>query len=131
MRVVDPGWVTPVPDQVLQQVFNSTQAIAAVGDFDGDGTPDLFWRDSATGTTAVWLIKNGAVTQTLNSTPEPNLSWTIVDSGRYGNGTADGLVWRNTATGENRIWSLDPTTLQNMQTSPMATLADQTWVIVK
>jgi hypothetical protein len=35
-----------------------TWSIAGVGDYNGDGTSDILWRD-ASGTVAVWQMQNG------------------------------------------------------------------------
>lgn len=35
--------------------------IAAVGDFSGDGRADIFWRDSSSGTNAIWVMNGSSV----------------------------------------------------------------------
>ena len=37
--------------------------IAGVGDFDGNGSTDILWRDTSTGTVAIWLMDGIAIKQ--------------------------------------------------------------------
>ena len=73
-----------------------------VGDFDGDGRSDVFWRNFATGANTIWR-------SATYSTPQPtvgvtNFSWEVAGKGDFdGDGKAD-LLWRNHATGGNTIW---------------------------
>jgi hypothetical protein len=37
--------------------------LEAVGDFNGDHTSDILWRNDTTGDTKLWLVNNGAPSQ--------------------------------------------------------------------
>jgi FG-GAP-like repeat len=55
--------------------------VAEIGDFNGDGSSDILWRDSTTGQLAEWLMIDNVLTvaTTLKSnsvTVNPDLSWT-------------------------------------------------------
>lgn len=54
VQLFDPGFLP-----------NPAYGIAAVGDFNRDGHPDIVWRNDTTGATALWLL--GAV-DTTNDT---------------------------------------------------------------
>src|SRR5262249_51625872 len=45
---------------VIGSAANNWQ-IAGSGDFNGDGTSDIVWRDGNTGQAAVWTMQNGAI----------------------------------------------------------------------
>jgi hypothetical protein len=73
------------------------------GDFNGDGTSDILWRNTSTGEVDTWLMNNGqmtggAVLGTMSS------AWQLAGIGDLtGNGTSD-VVWRNTTTGQVQTW---------------------------
>jgi hypothetical protein len=77
-------------------------------DFDGDGQPDIVFRNAISGATYVWHID--AATRTLKNdafvaTIDP--AWQVAGIGDFdGDGKPD-LVWRNTATGGTYLWYMD------------------------
>jgi hypothetical protein len=82
--------------------------LAASGDFDGDGDPDLIWRNRDTGATYFWLM-NGWTTRPdgvrlLGNVPP---FWALACAGDFdGDGRTD-LVWRNRDTGATYFWLMD------------------------
>jgi len=75
------------------------------GDFDGDGTTDIVWRNDASGETALWLIADGDQAQgTIAMTDGQWRATHIADVD--GDGTSD-LVWRNALTGETWMWLMN------------------------
>jgi hypothetical protein len=73
------------------------------GDFNGDGTSDILWRNTSTGEVDTWLMNNGHVTggAALGSVSS---AWQFAGIGDYtGNGTSD-VLWRNTNTGAVDTW---------------------------
>jgi cysteine-rich repeat protein len=72
-----------------------------IGDFDGDGKADVFWRNGTTGANVIWKAGNGA-TPLAVTTVGPG--WQMVGRGDFdGDGRAD-VFWRNASTGANAIW---------------------------
>lgn len=74
----------------------------ARSDFNGDGTSDVLWRHSSTGSNALWLSALSTSAQTLARVT--NLAWRIVGVGDFdADGQAD-ILWRNMSRGSNTIW---------------------------
>lgn len=74
------------------------------GDFDGDGTADLFYRDSDGSNyivdSAVWADWGA----TYQAVPTVAISWQVAGIGDFdGDGRSD-VLWRNQASGANVIW---------------------------
>ena len=110
--------------------FTVTQAPFSAGnsDVNGDGSPDLVWRNTGTGTNVVWYLSGTSVlTQgVLQSVPDP--AWQLVATADL---NADGhpdAIWRNTTTGANVVWYLNGTTILGQDNLPP--VADLTWQLV-
>jgi hypothetical protein len=101
--------------------------IGGVGDFNGDGSFDLIWRNRATGENLFWLSRIPSVTinpnfgseyfgsywtgqdvnfafSTINTLPLSDGNWSIVGTGDFNGDRQSDLVWRNQATGQNVLW---------------------------
>ena len=95
-------------------------------DVNGDGFPDLVWRDPATGQDIVWYLDGAGAYSSQAVLPSvPNPAWTLVTMADL---NADGhpdAIWRNTTTGANVVWFLIGTTLLSQVS--LETVADQTW----
>ena len=72
----------------------------AVGDFDGDGSSDVFYRNQQTGENQIVLrafyVSPGVAVQ--------NLDWQVVGAGDFDGDDRSDLFWRNRRTGQNIIW---------------------------
>jgi hypothetical protein len=81
-----------------------------LADFNGDGMPDILWRDSLTGEVFLWFM-NG-ITRTGGSAVDtvPDANWKIVGAADFNSDGKADLLWRNSLTGENRIWFMDGVT---------------------
>lgn len=111
---------TPLPT-----VSDAAWKIVASGDFNGDGTTDLFLRRD-TGENYIWIMGSGPV---VTTTPMPyvDAAWTVAGAGDFsGDGKAD-IFWRR-STGETYLWILNGSVI--VSSSPMLTLSDPAWKIV-
>jgi len=79
---------------------------AVRGDFDGDGNPDLLWRNSGTGAIRIWLMRGNTGIRQIDLPAVSDSNWIIAGIGDF---NADGypdIVFRNVATGANSVWYL-------------------------
>jgi CSLREA domain-containing protein len=98
----------------------------AIGDFDGDGTSDLLWRDTLTGQNVVWLMNGGTQSTYILLPTVGDVTWDIKGVGDVtGGGTTD-LIWRNRVTGQNVVWLMNGGALSSTIVLPTVNL---TWDI--
>jgi methionine-rich copper-binding protein CopC len=124
----------------------TTPSLAPKVDFNGDGKPDIIWRnyssdplDPNAGRTTIWFMDgatwNGGYADVLPAVKDPN--WSIVGVADFdGDGQPD-LLWRNTSSdpanpdsGRATIWYMDGATWNGGFSEVTPTLKDQNWVIV-
>jgi hypothetical protein len=108
--------------------------IVGTGDFNGDGKPDILWRNTSTGQNYVWYMRgvNGA-TRASGSWIEivADLSWTIVGAGDFNSEGKPDILWRNTATGQNYVWYMNGANGATRASGAwIETVADLNWKIV-
>jgi hypothetical protein len=111
-------------------VSNLAWQVAGVGDADGDGNADIFWRNSSTGENYFYPMSGTTVLATegyLRSVQD--LNWTIAGvEDMDGDGTAD-IFWRNSSTGENYFYPMNGTTILSGE-GYIRTVADRNWRIL-
>jgi len=67
--------------EILENLDRSSVR-AGTGDFDGNGSTDILWRDNNTGTVAIWLLGGLQVSQTGSLGAVPS-NWLIATTGDY------------------------------------------------
>ncbi|WP_242103522.1 VCBS repeat-containing protein [Lysobacter sp. M2-1] len=72
----------------------------AVGDFDGDGNSDVFWRHSTNGSNELRL--GSFYSRTITAVTSQD--WQVVGAGDFNGDDRADLLWRNRRTGANGIW---------------------------
>jgi hypothetical protein len=104
--------------------------IKGLGDFDRDGTIDLFWSNRVAGTMAWWLMDG----KTSGTTIKTSFLITADSTGGRAEGIADfnndgqfDIVLRNPTNGDNSIWIMDGTTVLDRYT--LTGVADLRWEI--
>jgi hypothetical protein len=106
--------------------------VAAVRDFNWDGSPDLIFRHKTTGQIAIWFL-NGTTSysQQLLGIPQvADLNWQIMGSGDLNGDGGTDLVWQNIATGDLAAWYLwGANVIGTVSLSP-ARVGDPKWRVV-
>ena len=91
---------------------SSGWSVAGVGDFDGNGTSDILWRNSATGDVYIWLMSGTTITG-QGDLGDITSDWVIQGAGDYnGDGKAD-VLWRNSTSGDAYIWLMNGISIAN------------------
>ncbi len=102
--------------------------IVGRGDFNGDGKPDILWRNTTTGYNAVWYM-NGKTVTGVDFVPylDPALGWSIAGVGDFNSDGKPDILWRNTSTGTNGVWYMNGITFISFAYLPG--LAASGWTI--
>jgi hypothetical protein len=82
-----------------------------LGDFNGDGKTDLFWRNAATGQNAIWLMDGDRIASAQFITGADG-NWQV-DIGDFNNDGKSDFFWHNKATGQTAAWIMNSFTIQD------------------
>ena len=80
--------------------------MAAIADFNKDGTPDYLWREPNSGANGIWYMggENGtSISQTVSLPAVPGKNWTVGGVADFNKDGFQDIVWRE-AGGSNGIW---------------------------
>jgi hypothetical protein len=71
--------------------------VAGVGDFNGDGSSDILWRNSSTGAMSDWtgMSNGGFHDNAANAYTNVPTSWHVAAIGDYNGDAIDDILWRN------------------------------------
>lgn len=85
-----------------------TWRIAATGDFNHDGQPDLVWHNSITRRIAIWVMEGVQWAGTLRPSPDQGeVDWEIVAALDFNEDGERDLLWYNPTSGRVVQWLLD------------------------
>jgi len=98
------------------------------GDFNGDGKPDLLWRNQATGDNLVWFMNGTTLAGGAVLTSVTDTSWNIVGTADFNADGKTDILWRNQASGDNLVWFMNGTTLAGG--AVLTAISDTNWRIV-
>jgi len=76
--------------------------LQAVGDFDGDGRADLFWRNLRDGRNLAWL--GGVPLARMPIATVADVGWRVVASADYDDDGRSDLFWRHEVAGFTSVW---------------------------
>ena len=104
----------------------------AAGDFNGDGKPDLVWRNSTSGRVIVWYMNGATLTGTAVLWPATNVTdsaWVPMAAGDFNADGKPDLVWRNSTSGRVIVWYMNGVTLAGTAVVwPATNAGDSAWV---
>jgi hypothetical protein len=96
-------------------------------DFNGDGSPDIFWRNISTGENYVWHMNGSLVIEGAAIASVTDQDWKVAGFADFNSDGKPDILWRNIATGENYIWLMNGTAVLGGEA--IAPVGDQTWKI--
>lgn len=76
----------------------------AHGDFDGNGTGDVYYRDQTGVTYIIFDFELGDWGAMSQAQPAVGPDWNLVDAGDFDGDAQSDILWRNRRTGQNVIW---------------------------
>ncbi len=90
-----------------------TWTIAGIGDFDGNGSTDILWRDTS-GNIAVWLLNGTKImsTSVIGSVPA---NWSVAAIGDYNGDDKSDILWTDSA-GNVGAWLMNGATILSVAT---------------
>ena len=83
---------------------DSTNTVLGTGDFDGNGSADILWRNTATGEVGYWQTIAGLHGNT-QSYGFPSSNYQVVAVGDYNGNGVDDVMWRDVNTGVTGYYS--------------------------
>ncbi|MEO5361756.1 MAG: c-type cytochrome, partial [Nitrospirota bacterium] len=105
--------IQSISDYIVGTAQSSNWIIAGVGDFNGDGSVDIFWRDTINGYNYVWLMSGTSISSGLWLPTFTGNTWLVEGVGDFNqDGYAD-ILLRNISTGENVIWLMKSGAIQS------------------
>ena len=105
--------------------------IAGAGDFNGDGKPDLLWRNATTGSLAVWLMNSWKQIAGLSLSPDrvADLGWNVAAITDVNNDRGADIIWQH-ADGRLAVWIMNGTSLVDGASLNPAQVTDTNWRLV-
>jgi len=116
----------------VNRVADTDWRIAAVGDMNGDQSPDLVWRHTTQGWLTVWLMHGRTVMSVRELSPNrvADPAWEISGMADFNLDGHNDLIWRNRDTGHLLAWVMNGLTqVFDVWLTPRV-VADTNWEIV-
>ena len=89
----------------------SNFVVQGIGDFNGDGYPDILWRDTNTGVLSIWFTNGAQVTSAGVVGTLPSI-WSVAQVGDYnGDGSSDILLLDS--SGDLAMWLMSGATVSS------------------
>jgi len=114
------------------QVGDTEWRVAAVADFNQDGSPDIVWQHRTQGRLGVWLMRGTTLLEGRALAPDQiaDGDWRIVGAGDYDLDGHPDLFWRHEVTGGLSAWRMQGSTMVGGTSLSPDRVADVGWRIV-
>jgi IPT/TIG domain len=86
--------------------------IAGFGDFNGDLSTDILWRDTSTGEVAIWFLNRSGFLSAVGLGVVPFQTWPVLQTGDYNGVGMSDLLWVDT-TGNVAQWFINSGTISS------------------
>ena len=104
--------------------------VVGVGDFDGNGIPDLVWQDPVSGAVQVWYLGGaGGVTLVSAVNITNKNAWHVVSVGDFNQDGHPDLLWQDPNSGWAQIWYLTGSQGNTLSGAANLTLSNK-WRVV-
>jgi subtilisin family serine protease len=120
----------PAAMLVLPAMTDLSWKLGAVGDYNGDGFPDLAWHNPATGAVKVWAMRGVTYLSSYTVQNGATAPWYLAAVGDYNGDRSLDFVWRNNAAAGNVFWYLGSPAGTVLGTPSFLSSSDPNWQIV-
>ncbi len=112
--------------------IGSQWTVSSHGEINGNGKPDLVWRNLATGSVMTWLMDGTNTVSTATLWPATNpgdWDWEPVATGDFNGDGKQDIVWRNSIRGRVIVWFMDGVNRTGTAVLwPATNPADSVWI---
>jgi hypothetical protein len=113
------GYVRAVPDL--------SWSIAGTGDFDGNGSADILWRNSSTGQNYVYFMNGVSIVGEGYLRTVSDQNWQVAGVGDFNGDGRDDILWRHGTSGANYVYFMNGVSIANE--GSLRTVADTAWQV--
>jgi len=96
--------------QTLSTV-GSPWVVAGFGDFDGNGTSDVLWRNTSSGENYIYFMDGATILSEGFIRSVPAGDWSVAGVGDFDRDGKSDILWRNSASGDNYVYMMDGLTI--------------------
>lgn len=89
-------------------VEDTNWSITGAGDLNGDGSTELFWRNSVSGDNVIWKMNRTQLQHYYFTTSVAAGGWWMTSSGDFNQDGLRDWVWHERQTGQTIVWYMDP-----------------------